>query len=142
MSAAIRQYVVRAAPCAIEVNHRLNELKQKARERLLSETGLYHRGKRPIEPEAVFGQMKSNNKFNRLTLRGLPKVEIEFGLMALAHNLRKMAAKAVSFSENVHFYQLLRKILSQFDALSNFQEHLVIELQMKGKESATLKNAA
>lgn len=126
----------------IEVNHRLNELKQKARERLLSETGLYHRGKRPIEPEAVFGQMKSNNKFNRLTLRGLPKVEIEFGLMALAHNLRKMAAKAVSFSENVHFYQLLRKILSQFDALSNFQEHLVIELQMKGKESATLKNAA
>jgi hypothetical protein len=72
----------------------------------------------------------------------LPKVEIEFGLMALAHNLRKMAAKAVSFSENVHFYQLLRLILSQFDALSNLQEHLVIELQMKGKESATLKNPA
>lgn len=126
----------------IEVNHRLQELKRKARERLLSETGLYHRSKRPIEPEAVFGQMKSNNKFNRFTLRGLPKVEIEFGLMVLAHNLRKLTAKAVSFSETVHFYQLLRLILSPLDALSNFQKYLVVELQIKGKESVTLKNAA
>jgi hypothetical protein len=104
----------------IEVNHRLRELKQKARELLLSETGLYHRSKRPIEPEAVFGQMKSNNKFNRFTLRGLPKIEIEFGLMALAHNLRKLAAKAISFSENAHFYQLLRLIISSKRALPNF----------------------
>lgn len=76
----------------IEVNYRLNELKQQARDRLMSEQGLKHRSKRPIEPEAVFGQLKSNNKFNRFTLRGLPKVNIEFGLMAIAHNLRKMAS--------------------------------------------------
>ena len=126
----------------IEVNYRLQELKRKARERLLSETGLYHRSKRPVEPEAVFGQLKSNNKFNRLTLRGLPKVEIEFGLMALAHNLRKLAAKAVSFSVNAHFYQLLRLILSPLDALSNFQKNLVVELQTTSKERVTLKNAA
>lgn len=126
----------------IEVNHRLRELKRKARELLLSETGLYHRSKRPIEPEAVFGQIKSNNKFNRFTLRGLPKIEIEFGLMALAHNLRKLAAKAVSFSENAHFYQLLRLIISSKRALPNFQGYLVVELQTKSKESVTLKNAA
>jgi transposase len=126
----------------IEVNYRLQELKRKARERLLSETGLYHRSKRPVEPEAVFGQLKSNNKFNRLTLRGLPKVEIEFGLMALAHNLRKLAAKAVSFSVNAHFYQLLRLILSPLDALSNFQKNLFVELQTTSKERVTLKNAA
>jgi len=76
----------------IEVNHRLNQLKAKARENLTNEKGLYHRSKRPVEPEAVFGQLKSNNKFNRFTLRGLEKVNIEFGLMAIAHNLRKMAA--------------------------------------------------
>lgn len=126
----------------IEVNHRLRELKRKARELLLSETGLYHRSKRPIEPEAVFGQIKSNNKFNRFTLRGLPKIEIEFGLMALAHNLRKLAAKAVSFSENAHFYQLLRLIISSKRALPNFQGYLVVELQTKSKESVNLKNAA
>src|SRR5690606_36008549 len=65
----------------IEVNHRLNELKAKARERLTSETGLYHRSKRPIEVEAVFGQMKSNNRFNRFSMRGLEKIDIEFALM-------------------------------------------------------------
>lgn len=74
----------------IEVNHRLNFLKQKAKEKLMSKKGLEHRSKRPIEPEAVFGQLKSNNKFNRFTLKGLDKVELEFLLMAIGHNFRKM----------------------------------------------------
>jgi transposase len=126
----------------IEVNHRLNELKQKAKERLLSETGLYHRSKRPIEPEAVFGQMKSNNRFNRFTLRGLPKVEIEFGLMALAHNLRKLAAKAIPFSEMVSLYQLLRLIFSQSVALSNYQKYLVAQLNVTGRDNVNFRNAA
>ena len=78
----------------VEVNHRLNELRAKAKELLHSEKGLMHRSKRPIEPEAVFGQLKSNNGFNRFTLRGLEKVKLEFLLMALGHNLRKMAAEA------------------------------------------------
>ena len=38
----------------IEVNYNLNRYKQKARERLMSEEGIYHRGRRCIEPEAVF----------------------------------------------------------------------------------------
>ena len=78
----------------IQANHRLNELRAQARELLKSEKGLAHRGKRPIEPEAVFGQMKSNNNFNRFTMRGLEKVTLEFLLMAMGHNLRKMATKA------------------------------------------------
>lgn len=77
----------------IEVNHRLNALKFKAKERLNSEKGKQHRSKRPIEVEAVFGQLKSNNKFTRFTLKGFEKIQIEFGLMALAHNLRKLRAK-------------------------------------------------
>jgi hypothetical protein len=48
---------------------RLKKLKQKNRKRLLSEKGLEYR--RPIVVEAVFGQLKSNNKFNRFTLKGL-----------------------------------------------------------------------
>lgn len=77
----------------IEVNHRLNELKAKARQRLTSETGLYHRSRRPVEVEAVFGQMKSNNRFNRFSMKGLEKVDIEFALMAIGHNLRKWSKK-------------------------------------------------
>jgi len=91
----------------LEINFRLKELKEKAKELSMSEQGLYHRSRRPIEPEAVFGQLKSNNKFNRFTLRGLSKVNIEFGLMAIGHNLRKLAAKAAFSSHLVSLLQII-----------------------------------
>jgi hypothetical protein len=78
----------------IEINRKLSEYRTKAREMLTSERGLFHRSKRPIEVEAVFGQLKSNNKFSRFTLRKMEKVNIEFGLMSIGHNLRKLAKKA------------------------------------------------
>ena len=80
-------------PRAIEVNHRNNELRAKARELLDSDEGLRHRSLRPIEPEAVFGQIKFDHGFKRFRLRSLEKVSVEFGLVALAHNLRKYAEK-------------------------------------------------
>jgi transposase len=83
----------------IEVNHRLQRLKAKARERLLSQQGVYHRKQRAIEPEAVFGQVKSNNHFTRFRLRTLAKAEVDFGLAAVAHNLRKLARKGVKAFE-------------------------------------------
>ena len=85
----------------IEVNHRLNELKANARNLLTSEDGLKHRSKRPVEVEAVFGQLKSNNKFNRFTFKGIEKVEMEFLLMALGHNFRKMLAKGATSTKIV-----------------------------------------
>ncbi len=75
----------------IEVNHTLDDYKARARELLTGEQGLRHRSNRPIEPEAVFGQIKECGKFRRLRLRGLTGAKIEFGLKALAHNLRKVA---------------------------------------------------
>ncbi len=75
----------------IEVNHKNDEYKAKAKERLTSEEGLYHRSMRPIEPEAVFGDIKFDHGFKRFRLRGDAKVSVEFGLVALAHNLRKYA---------------------------------------------------
>lgn len=87
----------------IEINHRLARLKAGAKTRLLSEKGLYHRSKRPVEVEAVFGQLKSNNKFNRFTMRGIEKVDVEFALMAIAHNLRKWAKKAKNNAVNNPF---------------------------------------
>ena len=50
-----------------------------------------HRSRRPIEPEAVFGDIKYNHGFKRFRLRSKAKVIIEFGLVALAHNIRKWA---------------------------------------------------
>lgn len=75
----------------IEVNHTLEDYKARARELLTGEQGLKHRSSRPVEPEAVFGQIKECGKFRRLRLKGLTGAKIEFGLKALAHNLRKLA---------------------------------------------------
>jgi transposase len=111
----------------LEVNFRLQELKQKAKTRLMSETGLYHRSKRPIEPEAVFGQLKSNNKFNRFTLKGLSKANLEFGLMAIAHNLRKLAAKATFLSNLDLLYQFIEnKTHQMIFILLNFEKNYQI----------------
>lgn len=75
----------------IQVNHRLNQLRQEAKELLTSEKGVKHSKKRCVEPEAVFGQLKSNNRFNRFNFFGKAKAEMELLLMAIGHNLRKLA---------------------------------------------------
>lgn len=77
----------------IEVNHRLNAYKRQARELLTSEEGLAYRSKRPVEPEAVFGQLKANGGFRRMRLRGKEGVSLEFGLKAMAHNIQKMHSR-------------------------------------------------
>ena len=73
------------------VNHRLSRLKAKARELLLSEEGIRKRKQRAIDVEPVFGQLKQNRNFKRFRFRGLPKVDVEIGLAAMAHNIAKMA---------------------------------------------------
>jgi hypothetical protein len=74
----------------IQVNPNLQRHKQIARQNLWSIRGIYLRKKRCIEPEPVFGQIKWNRQFKRFLLRGLPKVNCEFGIVAIAHNLKKM----------------------------------------------------
>ena len=76
----------------IEVNHQANAYRAEAKRLLTSERGLYHRSHRPIEPEAVFGDIKQNHGFKRFRLKSNTKVKVEFGLVALAHNLRKYIA--------------------------------------------------
>lgn len=76
----------------IHVNHNVGRLRKKARGLLNSEEGLEKRSRRPIEPETVFGNIKHNKNFKRLMLRGIKNVELELGLMAIAHNLSKLSA--------------------------------------------------
>jgi len=41
----------------------------------------------------VFGHIKGNRSFRRFSLRGLAKINIEFGLVAIVHSLLKQAEK-------------------------------------------------
>ena len=84
----------------IEVNHRLKEYKRKARELLTSEEGLKHRGRRCIEPEAVFGQMKFNMAYRRFRHFGKDKVTMDFAFFAIAFNIKKMCSKIAKQTKN------------------------------------------
>ena len=92
----------------IEVSHRLIAYKQRARENLTSEKGLEHRSRRPVEPEAVFGQMKYNMHYRRFRHFGKDKVTMDFAFFAIAFNIKKMAAKMAKSARNggntPHFY--------------------------------------
>ena len=76
----------------IDVNENLNRLKQQADELLTSEVGIKKRKQRCFDVEPVFANIKHNHHFKRFMLRGIEKVTVETGLIALAHNLRKKAA--------------------------------------------------
>ena len=55
---------------------------------LTSELGLEKRKQR-WQVEAVFGNIKQNKGLRRFHLRGIEKVNIEIGLIVLAHNLTR-----------------------------------------------------
>lgn len=78
-------------PRVIQISHRLTELKKKANNNLCSEKGLELRSKRVVEVEQTFGRIKGCWSFRRFMLRGKDKVKIEWGLLAIAHNIAKMA---------------------------------------------------
>ncbi|MDR2691084.1 MAG: IS1182 family transposase [Dysgonamonadaceae bacterium] len=84
----------------IEVNHKLNSYRKKARELLKSKEGLMYRRKRPIEPEAVFGQTKANKQYNRFRHFGLDKVKMDFAIFAIAFNIGKLYNKTQIISKN------------------------------------------
>ena len=93
-------YKAKGGRRTIEVNHRLNEYKRKARELLTSEEGLKHRGRRCVEPEAVFGQMKFNMAYRRFRHFGKDKVTMDFAFFAIAFNIKKMCSKIVKQAQN------------------------------------------
>ena len=85
-------YKAKANQRAIRVNHRLNAYKRKACELLTSEEGIKERGRWCIEPEAVFGQMKSNMAYRRFRHMGKDKVVMDFTFFAIAFNIKKLCS--------------------------------------------------
>ena len=81
---------------AIQIPHRLNELKRKANENLCTQKGLELRSQRVVEVKQTFGRIKGCWSFRRFLLRGKEKVKIEWGFLAIAHNITKMALEGCS----------------------------------------------
>lgn len=77
----------------MQVSFRLRAFRAQARQNLSSEEGRQLRAKRSVEVETGFGNIKQNMGFRRFHLRGKEKVNIEWGLICIAHNMQKMAAR-------------------------------------------------
>jgi transposase len=67
--------------------------KAKAKELLETDRGEEVRSNRAIEVESTFGDIKYNMKHDRFVLRGSNKVYVEYGLLSIGHNLRKVYCK-------------------------------------------------
>lgn len=78
----------------IQINKDLEKYKKKARENLLSPLGKELRKQRNVDIETIFGDIKQNQGFRRFNLRGIDKVNVEFGLVAMSHNIKKIGLMA------------------------------------------------
>ncbi len=77
-------------PRTIQFSPQLEAYRAEARQNLTSAEGLVLRKRRGVEPESVFGHIKHDRGFRRFHLRGKEKVNIEMGLISIAHNIIKM----------------------------------------------------
>ena len=74
--------------------------KHKAGLMLKSKKGLQMRSERGIEVESSFGDIKYNMQHRRFVLRGIKKVYVEYGLLSIGHNIRKVyCAKSGCWAE-------------------------------------------
>jgi transposase len=79
----------------IHYNEKWEQQKETIRQQLSKEkTGEIY-GKRKIDVEPVFGFLKANLCFTRMSVRGKEKVKNELGFAFMAVNLRKYTAKTV-----------------------------------------------
>ena len=73
----------------IHLNRNLEKHKKNAEENLKSEKGKEFRRRRGFEIETFFGDLKHNQKYKRIRLRGLEKANLEMGYLCISYNLRK-----------------------------------------------------
>lgn len=83
-------------------NPRWIQLKQQARDRLLTPEGIEMRVNRSCQVEGAFGILKKDMQYVRFRRRSLDRVGIEFGLTCLGMNIRKYLR--FSASGNLPFY--------------------------------------
>jgi transposase len=77
---------------SIRISFQLLEYRRQARTNLTSPAGERLRAARSTEVETVFGHIKHNQGFRRFHVRGAEKVNTEWGLVSMAHNMQKLAA--------------------------------------------------
>jgi transposase len=76
----------------IQINPTLEAYRAQAWANLHSEQGIALRKQRGMDVEPPFGDIKFNQGYQRCRLRGQPKVNVEVGLLSIAHNTKKISS--------------------------------------------------
>lgn len=76
-----------------------------------SDLGVKLRKRRCCEVEQIFGQIKANKRFKWFLLKGLLKVNVEIGLLALAQNFQKMSS-VLSGKHGINIMCLINNVFS------------------------------
>ena len=77
----------------LAVSHKLKELRAEGQENITTEFGRQFRMNRNIQAEGVFGVLKEDHSFRRFLCRGKNNIKIEFLLLGLAYNIKKLFTK-------------------------------------------------
>jgi transposase len=97
-----------------------------ARENLRSETGKKLRKQRSAEVEQAFGQIKWNKGFKRFLLKGIDKVNIEIGLLAIAHNLQKLGTLVAKTGDTMLFLEKLLSFCQKIGRLMHYDPKFLV----------------
>ncbi|WP_257985940.1 transposase [Bacillus sp. M6-12] len=101
------------------------EMKAKAKAALECDDKAAIYARRKVEVESVFGHIKGNRSFRRFSLRGLDKVHVEFGIVALAHNMMKVAGiRLATFIKLIRTKRSWRKSVVFLQLLYCFRDFL------------------
>jgi transposase len=76
---------------SIRLNPTYEAYKQQVRTNFDTTVGIAMRKRRGWDVETPFGDIKHNQNYRRFRLRGREKVNVEWGLLCISHNLRKVA---------------------------------------------------
>lgn len=80
-------------PRTLTVNPHWERYREQARSNLESQIGVALRIKRSTDVEPTFGDIKGNSGYRRFRLRVKEKAALEFGLLSISHNIKKLALR-------------------------------------------------
>jgi transposase len=102
----------------VQRNEKLENYRKQARENLNSKMGLKLRKRRGVDIEPVWADIKWNQGYRRFRLRGLKKVNIEFGLLAMVHNIKRI--QEINRERKESYAESLVKSVANNDILNCF----------------------
>lgn len=91
---------------SLSVSHRFLEMRKESHKNITTEFGTQLRMNRSIQSEGAFGVLKQDYSFRRFMMRSKVNVKTEITLLAIAYDIKKLAAKISQKRMGVSFFKL------------------------------------